>query len=107
MICAAGVDVNHLDKDDTNALYITAKRTDNVEVYKALIECGIDVNYVPTKGPKCDIISLFIDYAGFKNPELIQLFLDSGLNQETLTSDTAKGFVEAMLSGDSQTKVQG
>jgi len=70
MICAAGVDVNHKDRDDCNALYITAKRTDDVEVYRALIECGIDVNYIPTKGPKCDIISLFIDYAGFKKPEL-------------------------------------
>jgi len=46
MICEAGVDVNHKDKDGVNALFTATTRTDNIEVYRALIECGTDVNHI-------------------------------------------------------------
>ena len=70
MICAAGVDVNHCDKDGINALFSATMRTKDIEVYRALIECGIDINYVCKRGPKCDIISGFIDFAEIKDPEV-------------------------------------
>ena len=38
MIIAAGVDVNHKNKDDENALWVAFMRSADNEVYKALFE---------------------------------------------------------------------
>ena len=44
-------------------------------------------------------MTVFIDYAKYKQPDLIQLFLDSGFDKDIITSDSAKEFVEAVSSG--------
>jgi len=98
MICDAGVNVNHKDREDCSALFIAAMRTQDIEVYKALIECGIDVTYIPKKGPKCDIISVFVEYAKYKNEKLFKLMIDNGLTEDKIVINSAKEYVKSLLS---------
>lgn len=42
MIIEAGVDMEHKDRDNCNALWMACMRTDNIKVYKALVKGGCD-----------------------------------------------------------------
>lgn len=45
------VDNNHRDRDDMNAFACAAMRTDDIEVYKALLEGGVDLSHHSERGP--------------------------------------------------------
>lgn len=44
MIVDAGVDVNHKDRDNQNALWGACLRTNDLAVFKALLKAGCDVS---------------------------------------------------------------
>ena len=67
MIVNAGVDVNHVNKDDENAFWTAFMRSGDKAVYKALIDCGINVNH-HADGFK-DIASAYMEYTEKKGWE--------------------------------------
>lgn len=91
MICDYGVDVNHRNKDDENALWTCCMRSGKPDAFCALIDAGIEVWF---ESDHDDILTEYLsrcESKGFNISELvIKKFLENGLSMENIKTETAK-----------------
>ena len=89
MILNAGVDINHLNEDKQNCLWIAALRTNDHEVFRTLLCRGADVHCVDNSGQ--DVASAYELRQTKKerdvNDETLLLFVDWGLKTEEINNE--------------------
>ena len=73
LLACAEVDNNHKDRDDMNAFKYAAMRTDDLEVYKAMLEAGVDLTH---HSEKDNVVSIMLDKE--RSIEVLKWVLENG-----------------------------
>jgi len=89
MIIKAGVDVNHRDRDDCNALWIATKRTNDINIYKALFAAGCSGDYMPEN--EGDLCTAYVNNSKSHDrevdTEIVKMIMYKGLDLQNIEDD--------------------